>query len=72
MTTYRRKKWLHEGSYVAEVEVDLVESDEAWGPYLTPQDARKLDDIRKALQREDIVSARKLARVYRLIRVSAA
>jgi hypothetical protein len=30
----RRTKFIHEGGYVAEVEVDLIESEYSWAPYL--------------------------------------
>ena len=52
-------KLVHEGKYVAEVEVELVETDEGWSPYLSLDDAYKLDDVREALRRGDIKSASK-------------
>jgi len=61
---------VHEGNYVAEVEVELIETGEGWLPYLSLEDVEKLDDVREALCREDIESASKLAKVYRLIPVS--
>ncbi len=66
MTTRRFKKLVHEGEYLAEVEVDLIESEEGWSPYLSLEDAYKLDDVRDALKRGDIVAAAKLARVFSL------
>ena len=62
----RRKKYIHEGNYVAEVEVDLIESDTGWSPYLSLKDACKLDDVREALRQEDLRRASLLARVYTL------
>ncbi len=59
-------KLIHEGHYVAEVDVELLEGDNAWSPYLSLDDARKLDDIRQALRREDLKHASKLARVFEL------
>jgi len=29
----RTRKLIHEGSYAAEVEVDLIDADEGWSPY---------------------------------------
>jgi hypothetical protein len=72
MLTKKRRNLVHEGEYIAEVEVELIESDDAWTPYLSVADARKLDDVRTALQRGDLTAASKLARVYRLTPVSAA
>ncbi len=39
MTTRKRTKFVHEGGYVAEVDVDLLEDDTGWAPYLTGEDA---------------------------------
>lgn len=61
-----KKKLVHEGDYVAEVEVHLVETGEGWSPYLTLEDAERLDDVRDALRRGDLTAAAKLARVYHL------
>jgi hypothetical protein len=72
MPTRRQYKLIHEGPYAAEVEIELVETEDAWSPYLSAADARKLDDVRLALQRADLTSAAKLARIYRLTPISAA
>ena len=61
---------LHEGNYVAEVDVKLIDSGEGWVPYLSLEDVEKLDHVREALRREDISSANKLARVYHLAPVT--
>ncbi len=61
-----KKKLVHEGDYVAEVEVHLVETGEGWSPYLTLEDAERLDDVREALRRGDLTAAAKLARVFHL------
>lgn len=64
MNTVHRSKLVREGPYVAEVDVDLVEADTGWSPYLSLEDAYKLDDVRNALRRGDIKSASRLARVF--------
>jgi len=64
MKNKRRTKLAHEGKYVAEGDVDLVESDDDWAPYLSLDDARKLDDVRDALRQGDVESAARLARVF--------
>ena len=66
MTKRSHTKLIHEGHYVAEVDVELVEGDNAWSPYLSLDDAKKLDEIRQALRREDLKHASKLARVFEL------
>lgn len=70
MSKRHHKKWVHEGNYVAEVDVELIESDDSWSPYLSLDDAYKLDDVRTALQRNDIKRASQLARVFTLTPVS--
>jgi hypothetical protein len=64
-------KSVHEGDYVAEVEVQLIITDDEWSPYLSLEDAYKLDDVRLALRRGDLKSAARLARVFRLMPVAA-
>ena len=70
MTRKHQTKFVHEGEYVAEVEVQLIESTEWWAPYLSLEDAQKLDEVREALRRGDLTTASELARVFRLTPVS--
>ena len=63
-------KLVHEGDYVAKVNVELIDAEEGWSPYLSPDDAKKLDDVREALQRGDLKAASRLARVYTLTPVA--
>jgi hypothetical protein len=70
MNTRKRTKMVHEGKYVAEVDVDLIETDEGWSPYLSLEDAYKIDDVRHALRTGDVQAAMKLARVFALTPVS--
>ena len=71
MTTRRRGKLVHEGDYVAEVDVELVETNSGWSPYLSLDDAYKLDGVRDALRRGDIKAASRFARVFKLTPVTA-
>jgi hypothetical protein len=64
-------KLIHEGQYAAEVEVELIDSEEGWSPYLSLEDAQKLDEVRKALRRGDLKQASQLARVFQLTPVHA-
>jgi hypothetical protein len=66
MSKRQRTKLVHEGAYAAEVEVDLIEDENGWAPYLSVADAEKLDRVRDALRRGDIQSAGQLARVFNL------
>ena len=71
MTAKHYTKLVHEKDYVAEVDVELIYTDEGWSPYLSVEDAYKLDDVREALRRGDVKSASKLAKVFTLTPVSA-
>jgi hypothetical protein len=70
MKKRRSTRLIHEGRYVAEIEVDLLDSQEGWSPYLSLEDALKLDDVRAALRRGDIETAASLSRVYTLTPVA--
>ena len=70
MTRHPRTKLIHEGQYAAEVDVELIDTEEGWSPYLSLEDAQKLDEIRLALRRGDIPRANQLARVFQLTPVS--
>ena len=67
----RISKLVHEGNYVAEVEVEMIDTDNGWSPYLSVEDAYKLDDVRDALKRGDLKAATRIARVYSLTPVAA-
>lgn len=66
MSKRQRVKYVHEGKYVAEVDVELLEDATEWSPYLSVSDAYKLDDVRDALRRGDLAAAAQLARVFSL------
>jgi hypothetical protein len=68
--TRPQAKLIQEGKYVAEVDVELIDSDTGWSPYLSLDDAYKLDDVRAALRRGDIKTASMLSRVFTLSPVS--
>jgi hypothetical protein len=71
MSTRKRIKYIHEGKYVAEVAVELIEDESTWSPYLSLDDAEMLEDVRAALARDDVGTAAKYARVYTLQPVAA-
>jgi hypothetical protein len=70
MRTRHQTRLVHEGQYVAEVDVELIQTDTGWSPYLSLDDAYKLDDVREALRRRDVGTASRLARVYTLTPVA--
>jgi hypothetical protein len=63
---------VREGRYLAEVPVTLIETGSAWSPYLSLEDAEKLDEVRLALRRGDIEAAARLGIVCELTPVAAA
>lgn len=70
MKTRQRTKPVLEGKYAAQVEVQIVENDTEWSPYLSVEDAGRLDDVRTALRREDVAAAARLGRIFTLESVS--
>ena len=63
-------KLVQEGQYVAKVEIELIDTDEGWSPYLSLDDALKLDDVRDALRRGDVKAASRFAHVFTLTPVA--
>jgi hypothetical protein len=66
MTKRNQTKLVHEGDLVAEVDVEVLDTGEGWSPYLSIEDAQKLDDVRESLREGDIKRAARYARVFRL------
>ena len=66
MVRRAKTKYVHEGKYVAEVEVLLIEDDTNWSPYLSVDDAYKLDDVRDALRQGDLDSASRYGQIYEM------
>ena len=64
------KKLVHEGEYAAEVDVELITTDDGWSPYLSLEDAERLDSVREALRRGDVRVASQMARVFQLTPVT--
>jgi len=66
------KKLVREGAFVAEGNLELVDAEGGWAPYLSVDDACKLDEVYDALRAGDIKHAARLAdRIYRLMQVDA-
>jgi hypothetical protein len=60
-------KLVREGDLLADVTVRLRDDAGAWSPALTLEDARKLDEVRRALRSGDLQRASQLSdHVYRL------
>ena len=69
LMTRRTLKLIHQGRYAAEVPIELIEDDTGWSPYLSVEDATKLDAVRKALRDGDVAAAAKYGRVFALVPV---
>ncbi len=72
MTDTKTTRLVREGDHIAEVDVTLVETGHEWSPYLSADDVRRLDNVRRALCNGDLKAAAALgARVYEMKRVAA-
>ncbi len=66
MRTIQQKKIIHEGNYMAEVLIELIDTEEGWSPYISLDDANKLEKVKKALKNKDIKTASESAKVFSL------
>ena len=66
----QQTKFLHEGNYVAQVEIELVDSNTGWSPTMSLDTAYRLDDIRLALLQCDIKTASKYATVFEMKQIA--
>lgn len=64
-------KLAQQGNYAAEVDVDLIYTRDEWSPYLSLNDAERLDAVRSALRHGDLEGASAFARVFELVPVAA-
>lgn len=70
MNDHRTKntvKHIHEGKFVADVQVTLHYRGAEWDPTIDRPDIEKLDRVQKALRRGDVATAAKEAKVYELL-----
>ncbi len=68
--THKTTKIIHEGKYAAEVPVELIEDQTAWSPYLSLEDARKIEAVRLALRRGDVGTAAQFGAVFELMPIA--
>jgi hypothetical protein len=69
--TRTKVELVREGKYAAEVSIELIEEEGGWSPYLSLDDARKLEAVRLALREGNILEAAKYGRVFELTPLSA-
>lgn len=70
MRKRHRTKLVHEGQYIAEVDIELLETENEWSPYLSLEDAYKLDNVRESLRQGNIKAASQHGKVYTLTPVA--
>lgn len=67
----KHTKLVHCGGYLAELDVELIETEgESWAPYLSIDDALRLDRVRELLRVGDVEAAGRLARIFELKPIS--
>ena len=71
MTRRMVSKLVDEGRYAVQVDVELIYADSGWSPYLSLEDASRLDAVREALRGNDMEAAAKLSRVFELVPLAA-
>jgi len=50
--------------------VNVLDEEGGWSPYLSVEEAKKLDAVRKALRQGDLAVAARYGRVFELLPVS--
>jgi hypothetical protein len=60
-------KRLRHGNLMAEVSVKLGPDDGAWGPYLSLDDAEKIERVDEALKAGDVAAAAKDSRIFQVM-----
>ena len=71
MGKQHQTKLVRHGMYVTGVDVELVFTDDGWSPYLTVDDAKRLDDVRESVRRRDLDRGSRYGRVYILTPVAS-
>ncbi|MEX2443250.1 MAG: hypothetical protein WD492_06585 [Alkalispirochaeta sp.] len=65
-----KTKLVHEGQFIAEVPIEVEDIDRPWAPWVTVDEARKLDEVRLALRQNDIEAAGQYGKIYRVTQVA--
>lgn len=60
---------VHEGTYIAEVNVEIINSsEEGWSPYIFFYDAMKLDQVRDAFHRVGYTEMARFCRLFPIVK----
>jgi hypothetical protein len=65
--TEKTTKHIHEGKYLAQVEITHHYDGSGWEPTITVEDVRKLERVRAALRARDVAAAAREAKVFELV-----
>ncbi len=68
--TRKKIKHIHEGDYVAEVEIELEDDGMGWSPTISLETAYRLDEIRQALREGHLQQAARYATIYEMKRIA--
>jgi hypothetical protein len=73
MIKENRTELVRVGNHAVEVPVEVLieEGDGGWSPYFSLEEAKKLENVRLALQRGDLTEAAKYGRLFELLPISA-
>lgn len=67
--TEKTIQYFRVGKYAAEVEIDEIFDGTTWSPYISYDDALKLDRVRTALESGNVAAAARDARVFELMEI---
>ena len=73
MIKENRTELIRVGNHAVEVPVEVMieEGEGGWSPYFSLEEAKKLENVRLALQRGDLAEAAKYGRLFELLPISA-
>lgn len=60
------KKIIKEGTFLAEIDIHLIDTDSDWSPCISIEDVVKIDEVRDALRKGELSIASKYAKIYSL------
>jgi len=64
MSKFTKIKRIYAGDVMAEIEVEMTDEPESWGPHIEPSEVDRIDGLRKALKSGDLKAASKQAKLY--------
>lgn len=64
MGTFTKTKRIYVGDVMAEIEVEMADEPEAWGPHIDPSELDRIDELRRALKTGDLKAASRLGKLY--------